>query len=203
MSNAEERQHTAQGHERKQQLIEAAMDLFASRGYASTRIADICEQAGVAKGLFYWYFPTKQDVFGELVRTMRRGLRSTQAASMDPTATPIDQIRQGTAASVRYMAEHASYFALVEVERTEPAIAEALRSGSNVYLDDVVAKVTLAQQAGDVIDGDPTLIALGVLGAVSSFSNAWRSGRIDLSPDDLAEFVADWVLRAIRSTPNQ
>ncbi len=179
------------------------MDLFASRGYASTRIADICEQAGVAKGLFYWYFPTKQDVFGELVRTMRRGLRSTQAASMDPTATPIDQIRQGTAASVRYMAEHASYFALVEVERTEPAIAEALRSGGNVYLDDVVAKVTLAQQAGDVIDGDPTLIALGVLGAVSSFSNAWRSGRIDLSPDALAEFVADWVLRAIRSTSNQ
>lgn len=199
MSNADARQHTAQGHERKQQLIEAAMDLFATRGYASTRIADICEQAGVAKGLFYWYFPTKQDVFGELVRTMRRGLRTAQAESMDASASPVDQIHQGTAASVRYMAEHASYFALVEVERTEPAIAEALRSGSNVYLDDVVAKVSLAQQAGDVIDGDPTLIALGVLGAVSSFSNAWRSGRIELPPDELAKFVADWVLRAIRA----
>lgn len=193
-----ERQLTEQGRERKQQLIDAAIGLFAERGYSATRIVDICESAGVAKGLFYWYFPTKLDLFTELVRSMRQRLRRAQADAMDPVADALTQIGQGASASVRFMAEHATYFSLIDVERAEPQIAEALRAGSEVYLDDVAALVRDAQAAGDVPDADPNVLALGVLGAVSTYSNAWRSGRIDLTADELAEFVGGWVTRALR-----
>lgn len=196
-SAANDRQLTEQGRERKRQLVEAAIGLFAERGYSATRILDICDRAGVAKGLFYWYFPTKLDLFTELVRSMRHQLRRAQAEAMSPDAEARTRLHQGAAASVRFMAEHATYFSLVEVERADPAIADAIRVGSEVYLDDVTALIREAQATGDVIDADPQLLALGVLGAVSSFSNAWRSGRIALSDDDLAEFVADWVTRAL------
>jgi AcrR family transcriptional regulator len=198
VSGAEPRRLTEQGRERKQQLVDAAAALFAERGYAATRVGDICDLAGVAKGLFYWYFPTKLDLFAELVRSMRLRLRRSQAAAMHPDADPLEQIMQGTAASVRFMAEHAAYFALVDVERADPVIADTLRAGSEVYLDDVTVLIRAGQVAGQVADKDPTLLALGVLGAVSSFSNAWRAGRIDLAPDELATFVADWVGRAVR-----
>jgi AcrR family transcriptional regulator len=187
-----------QGRERQQQLIDAAVALFSERGYAATRIRDICDRAGVAKGLFYWYFPTKLDLFAELVRTMRRRLRRAQAAAMDPDADALTRLRQGTVASVVFMAEHAEYFALVDVERADPNIADTLRAGSQVYLDDVTALLREAQRDGDVIDTDPHVLALGVLGAVSSYSNAWRAGRVDMTPDELAEFVAGWVGRALR-----
>ncbi len=193
------RRHTEHGRERKQQLVEAAIALFSERGYAATRVLDICEAAGVAKGLFYWYFPTKEDLFAELVRTMRHRLRSAQGDSMDPAASPLDQLRQGTEASVRFMAAHASYFSVVDVERADPAVAHVLRAGADVYLRDVVALVRAGQRVGDVASGDPHLLALGVLGSVSSFANAWRNGRIDLAPDDLAQFVGDWVVRAVRA----
>lgn len=193
-----DRQLTEQGRERKQQLVDAAMALFAERGYSATRIVDICERAGVAKGLFYWYFPTKLDLFTELVRSMRQALRRAQAEAMDPMADALTRIRQGTVASVRFMADHATYFALVDVERADPAIADALRSGGGVYLRDVRTLVEEAQRDGTVPDADPRLLALGVLGAVSSFSNAWRSGNVDLATDELAEFVGDWVVRALR-----
>ena len=193
-----DRQLTDQGRERKQQLVEAAMALFAERGYSATRIVDICERAGVAKGLFYWYFPNKLDLFTELVRSMRQALRRAQAEAMDPNADALTRIRQGTVASVRFMAEHATYFALVDVERADPSIADALRSGSGVYLRDVRALVEEAQRDGTIPDADPRLLALGVLGAVSSFSNAWRSGNIDLDTDDLADFVGGWVTRALQ-----
>ena len=176
------------------------MVLFAEGGYDTTRIRDICDRAGVAKGLFYWYFPTKLDLFSELVRSMRLRLRRAQAAAMDPRADALTRIAQGTTASVIFMAEHATYFALVDVERADRTIASALRSGSGVYLDDVTALVREAQQAGQIPDADARLSALGVLGAVSSFSNAWRSGNIDLTADELAEFVADWVTRALGGT---
>ncbi len=191
-----QRQLTDQGRERKQQLVDAAMALFADRGYNATRISDICTSAGVAKGLFYWYFPTKLDLFSELVRSMRQRLRRAQAEAMTDS-DPITRIGQGTAASVLFMADHATYFALVDVERADPAIADALRSSGHVYLADVTALVREAQAIGEIPDADPTLLALGVLGSVSSFSNAWRSGRIELSAHDLAEFVADWVVRAL------
>jgi len=194
---AADRQLTEQGRERKQQLVDAAITLFAERGYSATRIRDICDHAGVAKGLFYWYFPTKLDLFTELVRSMRHQLRRAQADAMSADADALTRIHQGAAASVRFMADHAAYFSLVEVERTDPAIADALKSGSEVYLDDVTALVREAQADGRVLDADPQLLALGVLGSVSSFSNAWRSGRIDMTADALADFVADWVARAL------
>lgn len=192
-----ERRLTEQGRERKQQLIDAALTLFAERGYAATRILDICDRAGVAKGLFYWYFPTKLDLFAELVRSMRQRLRRTQADAMAGGGDALDRLRLGTEASVRFMAEHATFFDLVDVERTDGSIAEVLRTGSTVYLDDVVALITTAQSDGLVGDADPRFLALGVLGAVSSFSNSWRSGHLDVTADELAVHVGDWVLRAV------
>ena len=96
----EDRRLTTQGIERRQQLLDAAARLFTERGYAQTRIVDICKEAGVAKGLFYWYFPTKRDLFAELVQTMRRRLRRAQAAAMDDRADALTRLRQGTEASV-------------------------------------------------------------------------------------------------------
>jgi AcrR family transcriptional regulator len=192
------RQHTDQGRERKQQLLDAAADLFASRGYETTRIADICEAAGVAKGLFYWYFETKESLFAELVRSMRQQLRRAQAAAMDPDADPVTRLRQGTEASVRFMADHRAFFALLEGERNDESIAAVLREGSEVYVEDTKALVLEAQRDGLIPDDhDAGLLALGILGAVSHYSLYLRTGRIDLGVDELARFAGDWVVRSV------
>ncbi|MBG7604442.1 MAG: TetR/AcrR family transcriptional regulator [Actinobacteria bacterium] len=193
------RQHTEHGRERKQQLLDAAAELFADRGYAATRIADICQSAGVAKGLFYWYFPTKSALFAELVRTMRLRLRRTQAQAMDPLTDAVTRISQGAAASVQFMAENAAYFALLDVERSDPTIADVLKEGASVYLEDVCRLVEEGQRAGLIPDDKSDLLAVGVLGAVSSFSNSYRNGRLgtDLTVDELAAFVQRWVRNAL------
>lgn len=199
-NQTDERRHTEHGLERKQQLLDAAAVLFADRGYSATRIADICTAAGVAKGLFYWYFPTKGALFAELVRTMRLRLRRAQGAVLDPATSAVTRLADGAEASVRFMAEHAAYFALLDVERTDPDVAGVLNEGAGVYLDDVRRLVEEGQRAGDIVDAPPDLIAVGVLGTVSSLSNSYRNGRLDdrLTVDDLAAFVRRWVLNALR-----
>lgn len=197
-SPADDRRHTEHGLERKQQLVDAAADLFATSGYSATRVEDICRRAGVAKGLFYWYFPTKQDLFAELVRSMRLRLRKAQAAAMDASADAVTRLRQGSEASVRFQLEHAGYFSLLDVERADADHAELLRQGVDVYRRDVLALVREAQAAGLVDPAEPaTALAHGVLGAVSSLTHAWRAGRIDLPADQLAAFVGTWVERAL------
>lgn len=193
------RQHTEHGRERKQQILDSALSLFADRGYAATRIADICQSAGVAKGLFYWYFDTKADVFADLVRTMRYELRRAQAAAMDPSAEARARIGQGAEASVRFMAEHAAWFRLLDVERTDAEVHEVVREGAEVYLDDVRRLVEEGQAAGDIHDADPGLLAVGVLGAVSSYSSWIRRTQTGDRPDidEVASFVRAWVGSAL------
>jgi TetR/AcrR family transcriptional repressor of nem operon len=192
------RRLTDQGKERKQQLLDQAAVLFAERGYAATRVVDICAAAGVAKGLFYWYFENKQALFAELVRTMRTRLRAAQAGAIDPEADPLTRIRQGTEASVRFMAQHRAFFALLEVEQRADGLAGLLREGTDVHTADTALLVKEAQAAGQVPeDRDPQLLALGIVGAVAHFSHFQRSGRIEMDVDALARFVGDWVTAAI------
>ena len=130
------RQLTEQGRERKQQLVDAAAALFAERGYGATRISDICARAGVAKGLFYWYFPTKLDLFSELVRTMRHRLRKAQGDAMDPSADPLTRIRRharlrkkvvGTAVRPRLVVNRSSRHVFVQLvdDDTSTTLASA------------------------------------------------------------------------------
>jgi AcrR family transcriptional regulator len=197
------RRHTDQGLERKQQLLDAAEALFAGQGYRATRIADICAAAGVAKGLFYWYFETKESLFAELVRSMRQQLRRAQAAAMEPEADAVTRLRQGTEASVRFMAEHVRFFSLLDVERNDQTVAATLRESSDIYVQDAARVVKEAQAEGLVPDDhDPTLLAIGVLGAVSQFSHYHRTGRLDLPIDELARFVGDWTVNALAGRPS-
>lgn len=195
-----DRRLTDAGVERRDQLLEVAARLFAERGYAPTRIADICAEAGVAKGLFYWYFSSKEALFADLVRAMRWELRRAQAAAMDPSADPLTRLGQGTAASLRFMAHHRAYFALLDLERTEPALDDVLREGSDVYIADIERILSEGQRVGQVVDDDPRVLAIGVLGAVSSFGRARRDGRLsDLDDEQVATAVAGWVVRAVSS----
>jgi AcrR family transcriptional regulator len=54
---------------RPAELLDAALDVFAERGFAAARMEDIAARAGAAKGTIYLYFPSKEAVFEALVRS--------------------------------------------------------------------------------------------------------------------------------------
>jgi AcrR family transcriptional regulator len=191
-----DRQLTAQGAERKQQLLDAASRLFAEQGYASTRVVDIVEAAGVAKGLFYWYFENKEALFRELATEMRHRLRRQQAAAMEEGAPALQRLLEGAVASVRFMAENAPFFSLLEVEGRN--VPDVLRLGSEQHLRDVTALIVEGQSDGTVTDDDPAeLLALAVVGTVGQFSHFHRTGRLDLSLRELSGYVARLVARML------
>ena len=52
----------AKVHDSKFKLLDAALLVFRSKGYAATRIEDVCEAAGLTKGSFFYHFKTKEDL---------------------------------------------------------------------------------------------------------------------------------------------
>lgn len=55
--------------ERPKQILDAALSVFAERGLAAARLDDIAKLAGLSKGTIYLYFPNKEELFREVVRT--------------------------------------------------------------------------------------------------------------------------------------
>src|SRR5262245_15098410 len=53
---------------RPAEILSAALDCFAERGFAATRLDDVAARAGVTKGTLYLYFPGKEELFKALVR---------------------------------------------------------------------------------------------------------------------------------------
>lgn len=53
---------------RPQEIIAAALDVFAERGFAAARLDDVAVRAGVSKGTLYLYFPNKEELFKAVVR---------------------------------------------------------------------------------------------------------------------------------------
>jgi AcrR family transcriptional regulator len=74
----------ARAAERRQAIIDAAMDEFIARGYAATRLDDVASRAGVAKGTIYLHFKDKEALFQELVRTALVPLIGRLAAPPPP-----------------------------------------------------------------------------------------------------------------------
>jgi AcrR family transcriptional regulator len=196
-----DRQLTTQGAERKQQLLDAAARLFAEQGYASTRVVDIVDAAGVAKGLFYWYFENKEALFRELAADMRRRLRRQQAAAIDDRAAALTRLLQGSVASVHFMAENAPFFSLLEVEGH--TVSDVLRQGTEQHVRDVTALIVAGQRDGTVTDDDPAdLLALSVVGTVGQFGHFHRTHRVELSLDELSGYVARLVARMLAADEN-
>src|ERR1700682_2690841 len=52
--------------ERRQAIIDAALDEFVARGFAATRLDDVAKSAGVAKGTIYLHFKDKEALFQEV-----------------------------------------------------------------------------------------------------------------------------------------
>jgi len=55
--------------DRPAEITAAAMQTFAEKGFAATKVADVAERAGVSKGLLYLYFKTKEELFKSVVRS--------------------------------------------------------------------------------------------------------------------------------------
>jgi AcrR family transcriptional regulator len=190
-----DRRLTAQGLERKQQLLDRAAELFAERGYAETRVIDIVRAAGVAKGLFYWYFENKEALFKELAQSIRLNLRREQGKALDPDAPALVNLYRGTEASVLFMAENAHFFSLLEVEGRN--FTDVMRQGTQQHIADMVKLVKAGQAEGTIREENSMLLALGVVGSVGHFSHFHRTGRITMPLAELARFVASYVVHSV------
>lgn len=113
------RARTKQPELRREQLLNAAERLFSEKGFSETTVSDIAEAAGVAKGTFYLYFPSKEAAAAALKERLAQGMGDRFLEVLDPAmetienATPEairDMVRLLIDESFSYCEEHLDAF---------------------------------------------------------------------------------------------
>lgn len=190
------RRLTPRGEERRAQLIAYATERFATHGYHPTSVADIVDGLGVGKGVFYWYFASKEELFIEILRSAQTDMRRRQQRAIAGVEDPVERIERGVHAAVLWMAAHDHERRLFEFARTEAAFNGAMKAGQKVLVGDASAHLKEAIVEGRIPDRDPEVLAHAILGVANHLTRVYIGSR-HLDPDEVAEMVVSFCMEGI------
>jgi AcrR family transcriptional regulator len=181
-----ERRLTSRGEARRRQLLEHATRLFAERGYHQTSVADIVAGVGGGKGVFYWYFESKEQLFLEVLALAQLELRRIQELAVGDEPDPVARIEQGIRGALSWLEANRHVLAVFQLATTDARFLEALRAGEEAMAAALAADLKEAIVSGRIPDGDPLVLAHAVLGAVEALAHrflgregAWDEGVAD------------------------
>lgn len=164
-----DRKLTKRGSERREQIVDEASRLFAEQGYHGTTVGDICDVLGVGKGVFYWYFPSKEALFAEVLQGMLLQLRRAQQLAIADVADPVRRIEEGIRASIEFFGDNPGFLTVIRIASRFEEFAGLVLGAQEIVVTDVASHLKEGMAAGSIRHGDPELMAHGILGAIFHF----------------------------------
>jgi AcrR family transcriptional regulator len=180
-------------------VLKAALDLFASQGYATTSVQQIVEAAGVTKGAMYHYFQSKDDllfaIYDRILTLQKRRLDEIvtqggatldviRAVCVDVVETSIDLMPEGT---VFFRSMH----------MLTPARNQEVTRRRREYHDEFAALVARAQAEGVVRTDVPRPVLIAHFYSDVHYLSYWYSPSGPESKTEVASQLADLFLRSI------
>ena len=174
--------------DRRRQILDAAVKVFARSGFHASRVGDIAEEAGVAYGLVYHYFKSKDELLETIFRDtwtqMLARVREVEASGVPAR----EQVRQVTALLLRTWRRDPDLVRVLVREVTRSAhvqqeveeIAQAMQA-----LEGIIQR---GQEAGEFNSGlDPRLGAVVFYGALDEILTGWVLGQLPDRDEDIAK----------------
>jgi AcrR family transcriptional regulator len=174
--------------DKRRQLLDAAVRVFARKGFHASRVGDIAEEAGVAHGLLYHYFKSKDEVL-QAVFQENWSLLVARIESVEETEEPAaDQLRHISAIVLR------TWLHLPDVVRVviqefgrSPELAERIGE-LTLPIDALERVIARGIETGEFRqDIDPTFAATVVYGSIDELLTGWVLGRLPSSEEDFAK----------------
>jgi AcrR family transcriptional regulator len=191
--------------ERRQQLLAAATWVFARKGYRRTAISDVIARAGVARGTFYLYFESKEQVFLAIVEDFHRRLTAALAAAGEPphldAAGPQALLHASFRRWLALFAANrdAATVILREASAIDPRFEKGFAELRRAAVDYFAARYRRFQKMGLVRASiRPVLMAHLLIGMFDELLNAFVLTDPDADLDSLASELADFEWNGIR-----
>jgi AcrR family transcriptional regulator len=175
----------ADAAERRAAILQAAAQLFAAKGVASTTVRDIGQAAGILAGSLYYHFGSREEIIDAVLSESLTELLDAYGAARSENTEPLDRLRALVLASFRHMKRHPAEAAIYMNDRTylnsipRMAYLEKMRVElDGVWLDTIAEALSAGQLRDDV---DP-----GVFYRLAAYP-IWTFGLSDKTAEELAE----------------
>lgn len=187
---------------RRARLVDAAVELYGTHGYAATGIKDICRVAGLTDRYFYESFTGQPELFVAAFQHVSGALVAAVAGAV--ATAPVEPEAQAHAAVQSFVT------AIVDDPRTARLLFfEAAAVGATVEREvrrsirrfaDLIA-TTARPYIPDVPDHLVTMGALSLVGAIQYVLTEWLDGNLDATVEDMTQYFVDMLLTAATAQP--
>lgn len=152
--------------ERKEQILDTAVVVFASKGLASTKISDLAEAAGISQGLLYRYFDDKEDVFAELIQRATKGVVQQAQAALEYPGTPWEKLHWLTEQFLQGMYQKPMYYHLFSQAFGVSGRIHEIIDEIEGLLKALRQMIVEGQATEQVVKGDPDQLVLLYLSCI-------------------------------------
>jgi AcrR family transcriptional regulator len=198
--SAHQERGNARGDRTRQSLLSAARRVFERRGYIDANVEDIVTEAGVARGSFYTYFPSKVEIFravcAEVGEKIQEGVAGPDTRGLDPVAALTQSIRGYLGA---YRGNVVFFVLLERLSSVDPEIYQMQFRSRRAHIRRIAAAIRRWQSRGvadPAIEPDATAAAL--VSMTSNFCYWWVDGPEQHDSDEPALTVlTDIWIRAL------
>ena len=186
--------------DKPQQIIDAAIRVFARDGYYNSRVSDIAREAGMASGTIYLYFRTKDDILITLFRErMAQWLADLRKAiAVEPDA--VAKLRRIVTLHFAMLEEHPDLAEVVQVElrQGQKFLRGAAAQEITSYFALIGSILEEGIAVGQIRRDLPVKVATKMLfGAMDQMATSWVLGKRGYRLTDTAEAVADIFLNGL------
>ena len=179
----------ASQEERRRQILAAAVRAFAQKGYHSSRVSDIAEEAGVAYGLVYHYFESKEAVLEAIFRDTWGMMLEAIRAVEETESSPREQLRKTAAIVLRTWRNDPDLVRVLVREVTRRGEQLQREVGEIALAFEALQRIITRGQATGVFrtDVSPRLAAWIVYGALEEILTGWVLGQLPDGEEDVAD----------------
>jgi AcrR family transcriptional regulator len=187
-------------HERRRQLLDAALEVFVSQGYHAAAMDEIAERAGVSKPVLYQHFPGKLELYLALLDESVDALVETVRDALRSNADPKQRVAATFGAYFEYVGGQGQAYRLIFESdlSNEPAVRDRLDLVQRQCAEMVSRAVK--QDAG-ISDDEAHLLSVGMVGMAQVTARYWLSARDHIPREAAEQLVARLAWRGISGWP--
>ena len=185
-------------HALRERICEAAIDLFAAKGYHGTSMRDLAGAVGVEAASLYYHFPSKQDILLALFEGIMNEQQRMLQAALLAARRPSEGLRAVTRSHVLYhiMQSKEAFVSHSELRSLTPANRRQIVTSRDRYEDEIRSLLKAGVVCGEFDIDDVPVAATALLCMWSGVSD-WIQPRGRLDADEIADIYSAMALRIV------
>ena len=153
----------------KRKIFETSMKLFAQKGYDATSIEEITATVGVAKGTLYYHFSSKEEIFNFLVEEGMKLLKNSIDIKISKVSNYVDKIRAVVLIQIKVIAKYEDFMTIVLSQIWGNEARNIMCKNKVIeYIKTIEDLLKEGMEHGEIIQGDPAVMASGIFGLTCS-----------------------------------